>query len=247
MGAGPAPGGTAPGPAAGSGPGGTAPGSGARSGPGGTAPGPRAGSGGTAPGSGPGGPPGRPGAGPDLVAAFTEGMAHLASAVAVVTARQEDGSPCGLLVSSVCSYSVAPPSVLLTVAASARAYPAFAAGAPFGVHVLSGADTRTAEVFARKGADRFAAVPWSWDGQVPRLADVPWYLRCVSAAVFPHGDHAVVIGEVVRCERDAGSGREPLVYYRRRLGWRLAAPGDEPGPVPQPAAAPGLGGAVALR
>lgn len=181
------------------------------------------------------------GAGPDLAAVFTESMAHLASAVAVVTARQDDGAPCGLLVSSVCSYSVAPPSVLLTVAESARAYPAFAAGAPFGVHVLSGTDSRTAEVFARRGADKFSAVRWSWDGPVPRLAEVPCYLRCVSAAVFPHGDHAVVIGEVVRCAWDAGRGREPLVYYRRRLGWQLGAPADEPAP------APGPGGAVALR
>ncbi|MFI0901244.1 flavin reductase family protein [Streptomyces sp. NPDC020983] len=185
---------------------------------------------------------------PGHAAAFTESMAHLASAVAVVTARQEDGAPCGLLVSSVCSYSVAPPSVLLTVAASARAYPAFAAGAPFGVHVLSGADSRTAEAFARRGADKFAAVRWSWDGPVPRLAGVPWYLRCLSAAVFPHGDHAVVIGEVVCCARDSGSGREPLVYYRRRLGWRLGEPaGEEPDAAAQAAAAPGPGGAVVLR
>ncbi|MFI0724612.1 flavin reductase family protein [Streptomyces sp. NPDC021224] len=182
-----------------------------------------------------------PGARPDLAAVFTESMAHLASAVAVVTARQDDGAPCGLLVSSVCSYSVAPPSVLLTVAASARAYAAFTTGAPFGVHVLGGADSRTAEAFARSGADKFASVRWSWDGPVPRLADVPWYLGCVAAAVFPHGDHAVVIGEVVRCVRDAGNGREPLVYYRRRLGWQLAAPAEEPGPARRPGRAEGPG------
>lgn len=181
----------------------------------------------------PTGSDGGPDTGAESAAAFTEVMADLASAVAVVTARQGDGSPCGLLVSSVCSYSVAPPSVLVAVGESARAYPALAVGAPFGVHLLSGADLRAAEVFARRGADKFGAVRWDWDGSVPRLTDVSRYLRCVSAAVFPHGDHAVVIGEVVRCERQAGRPREPLVHYRRRLGWRLAAPVD-PGPAPPP-------------
>jgi flavin reductase ActVB len=160
-----------------------------------------------------------------LTAAFTESMAWLASGVAVLTVRQADGSPCGLLVSSVCSYSVAPPSVLVAVAESARACPALAPGAVFGVHLLSGADTRTAELFARRGADKFAGTRWSWDGSVPRLTDVPSYLRCVSAAVLHHGDHAVVIGEVVRCAGGAQE-RDPLVHYRRRFGWRLTA-GEE--------------------
>lgn len=167
-----------------------------------------------------------PGADASLTAAFTESMARLASGVAVVTARQADGAPCGLLVSSVCSYSMAPPSVLITVAESARAYPALAVGAAFGVHLLSGADTRAAELFARPGADKFADTLWSWDGPVPRLADVPSYLRCAATAVFPHGDHAVVVGEVAACVTDMREC-EPLVYYRRRMDWRLTAPDDQ--------------------
>lgn len=172
--------------------------------------------------SGPGCKAVPPTADPALTAAFTESMARLASAVAVLTVRQADGSPCGLLVSSVCSYSVAPPSVLVAVSESARACPALAVGAVFGVHLLSGADTRAAELFARRGADKFAGTPWSWDGSVPRLTDVTSYLRCVSTAVFHHGDHAVVIGEVVRCAGGTQE-RDPLVHYRRRFGWRLTA------------------------
>ncbi|MFJ2959767.1 flavin reductase family protein [Streptomyces sp. NBC_00669] len=170
-----------------------------------------------------------PGGDAALTAVFTESMARLASAVAVVTVRRADGAPCGLLVSSVCSYSVAPPSVLVAVAESARACPALAVvGAAFGVHLLSAADRATAELFARRGADKFAHTRWSWDGPVPRLADVPSYLRCVSTAVLHHGDHAVVVGEVVRCV-PAPAEDDPLVHYRRRFGWRLAAPEDQGG------------------
>jgi len=35
-----------------------------------------------------------------------------------------------------------------------------------------------------------------------------------------HGDHAVVIGDVERVEL---APREPLVYRRRRMDWRLDA------------------------
>lgn len=161
-------------------------------------------------------------------AAFTEAMARLASAVAVVTARQSDGTPCGLLVSSVCSYSMAPPSVLFTVTEGSRSHRALTGCTGFGVHLLSGANTRLAELFASRGTDKFAHTRWSWDGTVPRLPEAGGYLRCAPTAVFQHGDHAVVIGEVEHCRVEAV---EPLVYFRRRLGWRLT-PDDGPALTP---------------
>ena len=36
---------------------------------------------------------------------FREAMTHLASGVAVITARRDDGHPCGLAATSVASYS----------------------------------------------------------------------------------------------------------------------------------------------
>ncbi|RKT06662.1 flavin reductase (DIM6/NTAB) family NADH-FMN oxidoreductase RutF [Streptomyces sp. 3211.6] len=161
-------------------------------------------------------------AGPaDPVARFTEAMARLVSGVAVVSARRADGSPCGLLVSSVSSYSVAPPSVMLALSRDSRTYRAMEArvGTPFGVHLLGSADEALARVFAGRGEDKFAGVAWDWDEGRPRIAGVPVYLGCRAAAVFPHGDHVVLLGEVADCTvRDA----TPLVHYRRRLDWHLA-------------------------
>ncbi|GAA0306906.1 flavin reductase family protein [Streptomyces polychromogenes] len=172
-------------------------------------------------GSGRPGPGDRPG--PAAPAApFTEAMARLVSGVAVVSARRAaDGGPCGLLVSSVSSYSVSPPSVLLALARGSRTYRAMDAtvGTPFGVHLLGSADEALAKVFAGRSEDKFADVPWTWDGDTPRIAGVPVYLRCRAAALFPHGDHTVLVGEVDDCALADG---EPLVYYRRRLDWRLA-------------------------
>ncbi|MEV7546768.1 flavin reductase family protein [Streptomyces sp. NPDC089915] len=151
---------------------------------------------------------------------FTEAMARLVSGVAVVSARRADGSPCGLLVSSVSSYSVAPPSVLLALARGSRTYRAMDArvGTPFGVHLLGSADEALAKVFAGRSEDKFADVPWNWDEDTPRIEGVPVYLKCRAAAVFPHGDHTVLVGEVDGCALADG---DPLVYYRRRLDWRL--------------------------
>ncbi|WP_152645880.1 flavin reductase family protein [Streptacidiphilus albus] len=165
-------------------------------------------------------PEDRTGSGPGLAEAFREAMAQLVSGVVVVCARQADGAPCGLLVSSVCSYSVQPPSVLLAVARTARTYRALAAGAGFGVHLLGSEHAALAAVFAGRGDDKFAGVGWDWDGEVPRLLGVPGYLRCATRASFQHGDHAILVGEVEHCS--LGSG-EPLLYFRRRLDWRLSA------------------------
>ncbi|MEV7414171.1 flavin reductase family protein [Streptomyces sp. NPDC089919] len=164
-------------------------------------------------------------AGAGAKASFTEAMAHLAAGVAVVSVRRADGRPAGLLVSSVSSYSVEPPSVLLALARSSRTRRELdRPGTPFGVHLLGAADAALAQVFAGRGEDKFADVLWEWDGPVPRLAGVPVYLTCRTAARFPHGDHVIVVGEVTGC---ALAGGEPLVYYRRRLDWRLR-PGRGP-------------------
>jgi flavin reductase ActVB len=154
---------------------------------------------------------------------FIDVMARLTAGVTVVTARRSDGGPCGLLVSSLCSYSVAPPSVLFAIDQSARSYPALCAAREFGVHLLVAAQTELAGVFAGRGRRKFDQVGWDWDGAVPRLDGVADYLRCRTSAVIVHGDHAVVIGEVNRCESRT-EPTEPLVYYGRRLGWRLTPP-----------------------
>ncbi|SEQ92697.1 flavin reductase ActVB [Lentzea xinjiangensis] len=152
------------------------------------------------------------------VAAFTDAMSRLVSGLAVVTTRQAGGQPCGLLVSSICSYSVAPPSVLVVLDHASRCRDPLARCAEFGVHVLGSDEERTARTFASRGADKFAGVGWEWDGAVPRLCAAPIYLRCTAKAVFDHGDHTVLIGEVTRT---AVAEAEPLVCYRRQFDWGL--------------------------
>ncbi len=150
---------------------------------------------------------------------FREAMARLCSGVAVVTARRPDGHPCGLVATSVSSFSAEPASVLASVSHTSRCHDALAEGAEFGVHLLSAEQEDLAHTFAGLGDDKFAGVAWDWDGElVPRLAGGLAYLRCRRAALFELYDHSLLVGDVIGGYVSDG---EPLVYMQRSIGWSL--------------------------
>ena len=150
-------------------------------------------------------------------------MASLASGVAVLTGRRDDGEPCGLVATSVSAYSIAPPSVLISIGHASRCYPALADGEVFGVHLLAAGREPLARVFADAAVDdKFSGVEWGWDDDVPALADdlCVAYLRCRRAARFDLYDHTILIGDVVGGRHFGG---DPLLYLERQMGWRLSA------------------------
>ena len=71
-------------------------------------------------------------------------------------------------------------------------------------------------VFARRGADRFAAADWFDDGGLPRLADAPSWMECDLHQTVEAGDHLLLFGLV----RSASSRTDlaPLVYANRTFG-----------------------------
>jgi flavin reductase ActVB len=158
----------------------------------------------------------------DLGDTFREAMAGLAAGVAVVTAQRDDGHPCGLVATSVSSFSAAPPSLLVSIAHTSRCHDALTSGESFGVHVLAADQEPLAHTFAGLGDDKFAGVEWEWDDKVPRIAGALSYLRCRRAALFELYDHSVLVGDVTGGAVQAG---DPLVYMQRSMGWRLDRPG----------------------
>jgi flavin reductase (DIM6/NTAB) family NADH-FMN oxidoreductase RutF len=149
---------------------------------------------------------------------FREAMAGLASGVAVISARRPDGHPCGLVATSVSSFSAHPPSALVSVAHSSRCHSALAEGNAFGVHILAAGQGELAHVFAGLGDDKFAGVSWEWDDGVPRIEGTLSYLRCRRSALFELYDHSLLVGDVTNGVVQPG---DPLVYHGRRIGWRL--------------------------
>ena len=149
---------------------------------------------------------------------FRDTMAGLVSGIAVLTTRRSDASPCGLLATSVSAFSAAPPSVLTSIGHTSRCYHALAESDHFGVHILRADQQRLAHVFSSLVEDKFDGVDWSWDADVPELGGTIAYLRCRREALFELYDHSIVIGDLIGGRRDGG---EPLVYFDRRMDWRL--------------------------
>jgi flavin reductase (DIM6/NTAB) family NADH-FMN oxidoreductase RutF len=158
----------------------------------------------------------------DVAELFRESMAGLCSGIAVITAQRPDGEPCGLVATSVSSFSARPPSVLVSVDHSSRCHRPLVDGDTFGVHVLAAGQTDLARVFAGRGDDKFAGVDWSWDDGVARIANCLSYLRCRRSALFELYDHSLLVGDVTGGSLTAGA--EPLVYMWRRMGWGLIPP-----------------------
>jgi flavin reductase (DIM6/NTAB) family NADH-FMN oxidoreductase RutF len=160
---------------------------------------------------------------PPIEDVFRNAMASLASGVAVLTARRDDGGPCGLVATSLSAYSIAPPSVLVSIGHGSRCYHALADGAEFGVHLLAAGQEQLARRFAdAQLEDKFADADWRWDGGVPELTGgvSVAYLRCRRAARFDLYDHTILIGDVAAGEHHGG---DPLLYLERRMGWRLSS------------------------
>jgi flavin reductase (DIM6/NTAB) family NADH-FMN oxidoreductase RutF len=156
----------------------------------------------------------------DVETVFRDAMASLASGVAVLTARRDDGAACGLVATSLASYSAGPPSVLVSIGHTSRCHEALADGPEFGVHLLAAGQEPLAHVFADPNReDKFEGVEWGWDGIVPEVAGTLAYLRCRRSARFDLYDHTILIGDVQAGR--LGSG-EPLVYLDRHMGWRLS-------------------------
>jgi flavin reductase (DIM6/NTAB) family NADH-FMN oxidoreductase RutF len=151
-------------------------------------------------------------------AGFRDVMSLLAAGVFIITAIHADERPYGLTATSVTSHSDRPPSISFNVALTARSHQPVISARALGVHLLGLGQDETALRFSTTADDKFATVDWTYDEGVPRLRECLAFLLCAPAAVFRHGDHSIVVAQVIRAELGCGV---PLVYTRRRFGWRL--------------------------
>lgn len=125
-----------------------------------------------------------------------DALRHHAQAVTIVTAHGKEG-PVGTTVSSFTSASFEPPLVVVWIGEGASVWPVLRTAPLFAVHLLDAAQTGLADLFARKGVDRFGAgTRWKPDDDgVPWLLDAPVRLRCRTARRIVVGDHVALVGE----------------------------------------------------
>lgn len=147
---------------------------------------------------------------------FRDAMRLTASGVTVVTTDGAAGRV-GVTVSTLCSLSLEPPSVLLCIHKDSRAVPPIIENEAFAANVLAVGQQRVADGFAgiipELREDRFASGTWrTLETGAPALEGALCTFDCRVASVFDFGSHRIIAGEVVAVEIGA---EEPLVYSSR--------------------------------
>jgi len=148
--------------------------------------------------------------------AFRDGMARLASGVAIVACETPAG-PRGLLVTSLTGLSTEPPRLLFCVRKAAASHAALIAAEAVSVSLLNAADREEAERFCtpERAAERFDPARWSFEPAAPpelrsALAAFVGPVRCRIDA----GTHTIIILDVSSARVDEA---DPLVYFARRF------------------------------
>lgn len=142
---------------------------------------------------------------------FRNTLGKFATGVTIITTLDADGVPVGVTASSFNSVSMEPPLVLWSLAKDALSLPAYQESGAFNVHVLSADQDALSNLFARRGADKFAGLDFA-PGQngMPLLPGCAAIFQCETRHQYDGGDHYIFVGEVLACEN---SDRAPLVFH----------------------------------
>jgi len=147
------------------------------------------------------------------VAEFRRAMRLTASGVAVITTDGPAGLK-GLTVSSLCSLSMEPPSVLACVNRGNSAFAALIENGRFTANILSADQAHVADAFAglipEFRENRFASAEWlPVSGGSPALIGALCSFDCRVGAVFSFGSHDIIAGEVIGLMSQEAT---PLLY-----------------------------------
>ncbi|NUT50762.1 MAG: flavin reductase family protein [Saccharothrix sp.] len=156
------------------------------------------------------------------IAEFRTLMSHFPTGVAVVTTTGDDGSPRGMTVSSVCSVTLSPPTLLVCLRNGSPTLAAVLDRGTFAVNFLHGNAKAVAELFASGAPDRFDLIGWRLPPRAggPHLVeDAHAVVDCNVSRTESVGDHTVVFGEAFQVAQE--QGHLPLLYGMREYQvWR---------------------------
>jgi flavin reductase (DIM6/NTAB) family NADH-FMN oxidoreductase RutF len=155
---------------------------------------------------------------------FRVAMRELAGAVSVVSCGQGERRT-GFTATSVSSFSLDPPTLIVCVNRGSSSWPVLRAADSFGVNVLSASHRELAHRFAggggAEGAQRYEGGQWITAATgAPLLADALAAFDCSIDEIIERHSHAIIIGRIEAVRRRGGGGA--LVYWRGdydQLGW----------------------------
>jgi len=147
--------------------------------------------------------------------AFRAALGSFPTGVAVVTAGE--GKHVGITVNSFASVSLEPPLVLWCIDKKSDRFEAFTQAKSFTISILGTAHEAVSSRLAKQGAhhlDGIKLLPTALGP--PALDDALAYFECEKEAVHEAGDHAILVGKVIRFARhETGT---PLVFFQGRYG-----------------------------
>jgi len=133
--------------------------------------------------------------------------------VAVICARDADGTEGGMTANAICSLSLDPLLVLVCFQRDARTLPLVERAGRFSISILEEGRSDLATRFASKGiaeAEKISGVPHRVESGVPVLdAAIAWAV-CSVTETLPGGDHVIAIGAVEALGTREGA---PLVWH----------------------------------
>ncbi|MEJ1970104.1 MAG: flavin reductase family protein [Rhizomicrobium sp.] len=151
------------------------------------------------------------------VRAFRDALGSFPTGVAVVTTQASAEHHLGITVNSFTSVSLDPPLVLWCMDKKSDRYHAFTHADSYTVSILGTEHQAVSSRLAKQGSHNLDGIAL---GETvlgpPALADALAVFECRAEAIHDAGDHAILIGRVLRFSRhDDGA---PLVFYRGRYG-----------------------------
>ncbi|CAI7978376.1 Flavin reductase domain protein FMN-binding [Frankia sp. Hr75.2] len=149
---------------------------------------------------------------------FRRVLGHYPTGVALITARQDDGTPLGLVVGTFSSISLNPPLVGFMPDRSSTSWPLIRETGRFCANVLSARQENVCRAFVRKEPQRFGIhCPQLTGLGNPRLEGAVLWADCVIDSVLPAGDHDLVLGRVQELDVADDAGL-PLIFLRGGYG-----------------------------
>lgn len=152
---------------------------------------------------------------------FKEAMRRMAATVMIVTSRDQDGQPHGMVASSVIPVSMDPPSMLVAVNRDASLHPVLLRSGRFCVNLMGDHQHHLLAPFSQSAlrSQRFRSDDWrnaltSEAAQLPCLAEAPAVIECAVDLATDYGTHTLFVGRVlsVQCATEAARSVAPLVW-----------------------------------
>ncbi len=147
---------------------------------------------------------------------FRNALGCFPTGVAVVTAGAGN-AVMGITVNSFTSVSLDPPLVLWCMDRKSSRYRTFTTVKNFTISILGSAHRTVSVRLAKPGEHKLDGLPLApTESGPPGLADSLALLECAREAVHDGGDHAIIIGRVLRVTWDKTGA--PLLFFRGRYG-----------------------------